>query len=571
MADAQRRSLDAYLVPQTGFKKGLVGLGSAFYDERLHRLRIETVHQLGQWGGMGEDDALGRRATPFPYVKPGVLPLVGHPAHEDGVILGPQFVAEHLGERRGEAGGMEVVVQKSVGRLGPFQNDIGAMERIDGKKTLVKLLTLLLQHTYRHVDARIAELADASALHLGKRVDASHHDTLDPLADDKIGTGWGLAIVGARLQAHVHGGPAEQRLVFGLDRGKGVHFGMSFAAAHVVPLADDATVAYNHRADHRVGLGVLPAVGCQLQTAAHVFDVFFFLIHFSVPYIFITFVAMTYTDLWQRLTAVYDAAEAKAIVKYVLDVRFGLSAADVYCGKVTQLSSDDTMALDKIIHRLAQAEPVQYVLGTASFAGHTFRVGPGVLIPRPETEELVAAVCQSVAAESPCGLSVLDVGTGSGCIAVSLALAFPGAHVTAWDISEAALAIARQNAEGLGADVRFARRDALHAPADEELWDVVVSNPPYICEQEREAMERNVLDYEPPTALFVPDADPLLFYRAIARYARTALRHGGGLYFEINPAYASGMRELLEQAGYERVEIRNDQFGKQRFAIAYRK
>lgn len=305
---------------------------------------------------------------------------------------------------------------------------------------------------------------------------------------------------------------------------------------------------------------------------------------------------MTYDELWRGLTTLYDSGEAKAIVRYVLDVRFGLSATDVYCGKVTQLSADDSEELRKIMLRLQTAEPVQYVLGRADFCGRTFRVAPGVLIPRPETEELIELIAplrppkggrrdgnahslhpkgypqEDASLHPPLGgqrgASILDIGTGSGCIAITLALDIPGAEVTAWDISEEALAIARRNARELGADVDFRPQDALNPPDDKAAWDVIVSNPPYICDRERAAMERNVLDHEPHTALFVPDDDPLLFYRAIARYARRALKPGGSLCFEINPLYADDMRSMLVAEGFAAIESRNDQFGKERFVKA---
>lgn len=273
-----------------------------------------------------------------------------------------------------------------------------------------------------------------------------------------------------------------------------------------------------------------------------------------------------YSDLWHSLAAVYDEKEAQALVRHVLDIRFGLSATDVYCGKVTQLSADDRMALDKIMKRLLKAEPVQYVLGKAFFAGREFHVGPEVLIPRPETEEL----CQWVEQMAPPRPAVLDIGTGSGCIAVTLAKELPGADVTAWDISGAALDVARHNAESLGATVRFDRHDALDPPHDDGRWTVVVSNPPYICRSEQAAMERNVLDYEPHTALFVPDDDPLLFYRAIANYAIKALVPGGLLFFEINPMFAEDLAAMLSDAGYGDVEVKDDFCQRQRFIKARR-
>lgn len=278
---------------------------------------------------------------------------------------------------------------------------------------------------------------------------------------------------------------------------------------------------------------------------------------------------MTYNELWQRLTSIYDEGEAKAIVRMVLDVRFRMSMTDIICGKVTQLSEEDTLSLQKIINQLAQAEPVQYVLGTADFGGRPFHVEPGVLIPRPETEKL----CRWITADHNlpyCGLQppeplrALDIGTGSGCIAVTLALDLWNAAVSAWDISADALLIARKNAHRLGAKVDFRLQDALHPEGNDE-WDIIVSNPPYICEKEKEQMAKNVLDYEPQIALFVPDEDPLRFYRAIASYAIDTLRADGALYFEINPIYAAQMQEMLKDVGFRQTVIREDQFGKQRF------
>lgn len=369
---------------------------------------------------------------------------------------------------------------------------------------------------------------------------------------------------------------------------------------------------------------------------------------------------MTYNQLWKRLTVIYNEREAQAIVRTVLDALFGMSLTDICLGKVTQLSADDTTRLEKIMQRLEKSEPVQYVLGAEWFAGRLFDVAPGVLIPRPETEDLVKWTCDeakekekednskeergkeekevskkreapkkeeqllssplkeekeglrkgedapqkeeqllsSPLKEEEKGLrkgedaskkeeqllssllknnkevskkgeeaphpSILDIGTGSGCIAITVALALPQARVTAWDISTDALAIAAGNAHRLGASVRFEHQDALSAPDDEERWDVIVSNPPYICDRERADMSDNVLSYEPELALFVPDNDPLLFYRAIARYASKALKPGGRLLFETNTAYAHEVAQTMADEGFTAIEVRNDCFGKPR-------
>lgn len=299
---------------------------------------------------------------------------------------------------------------------------------------------------------------------------------------------------------------------------------------------------------------------------------------------------MTYNQLWKRLTVIYNEREAQAIVRTVLDALFGMSLTDICLGKVTQLSADDTTRLEKIMQRLEKSEPVQYVLGSGWFAGRLFDVAPGVLIPRPETEDLVKWACDEAKEkekednskeergkeerseeekedskkEGAPHPSILDIGTGSGCIAITVALALPQARVTAWDISTDALAIAAGNANRLGASVRFEHQDALSAPDDEERWDVIVSNPPYICDRERADMSDNVLSYEPELALFVPDNDPLLFYRAIARYASKALKPGGRLLFETNTAYAHEVAQTMANEGFTAIEVRNDCFGKPR-------
>ena len=292
---------------------------------------------------------------------------------------------------------------------------------------------------------------------------------------------------------------------------------------------------------------------------------------------------MTYNQLWKRLTAIYNEREAQAIVRTVLDALFGMSLTDICLGKVTQLSADDTTRLEKIMQRLEKSEPVQYVLGAEWFAGRLFDVAPGVLIPRPETEDLVKWACDEAKEKEDNSKeergkeekevskkeevphpSILDIGTGSGCIAITVALALPQARVTAWDISTDALAIAAGNAHRLGASVRFEHQDALSAPDDEERWDVIVSNPPYICDRERADMSDNVISYEPELALFVPDNDPLLFYHAIARYASKALKPGGRLLFETNTAYAHEVAQVMADEGFTAIEVRNDCFGKPR-------
>lgn len=288
---------------------------------------------------------------------------------------------------------------------------------------------------------------------------------------------------------------------------------------------------------------------------------------------------MTYQQLWHQLTPLYAVEEAQAITRLVLETTFGFSLTDLVCGKVSELSADDETKLHEIWQRLEAGEPVQYVLGETDFFGRSFRVAPGVLIPRPETEGL----CRLVLDGLPTGAHVLDIGTGSGCIAITIALEATQALVEAWDISDEALRQAHDNALRLDAQVLFQQKDVLaearedmpaEASKGEEsekagyLFDCIVSNPPYIADKERTTMARNVLDYEPSTALFVPDDDPLRFYRSIAELGLRRLRPDGRLCFEINPLYAEALSSLLVSLGYEAVTILDDDYGKQRFATA---
>ncbi len=277
-----------------------------------------------------------------------------------------------------------------------------------------------------------------------------------------------------------------------------------------------------------------------------------------------------YRELWKQLTPLYDETEAKAVVRTVLEVRYGLTLTDILCGKVNDLSAEDGRSLEKIMQRLRQAEPVQYVLGEAEFAGRWFKVAPGVLIPRPETEELCAWIVSEHTSADGEPTTTLDIGTGSGCLAVTLSLDIPDAAVSAWDISQDALLIASENAKAWKAPVSFALQDALAAPKDSMKWDIIVSNPPYICPSEAAEMAQNVLKYEPSTALFVPQSAPLLFYKAIANYAIEALKPGGKLYVEINPLYTNELEGMLKNVGFIDIEIRKDAFGKDRMARATR-
>ena len=284
---------------------------------------------------------------------------------------------------------------------------------------------------------------------------------------------------------------------------------------------------------------------------------------------------MTYSEIWHRIATSYDDGEARAIARILIEELFGLSYADIVCGATEQLSADDTLRLDTAVRRIEQGEPLQHVLGYADFCGNRFCVNGSVLIPRPETEWLVdegaklmdgciaSDETQHKAPHSP--KRILDIGTGSGCIAISLKLRLGDAYVEAWDISEEALRTAQDNADALKAEVAFRKKDALRADNTAAPWDLIVSNPPYICDSERSAMDDNVLLHEPHTALFVPDDDPLRFYRAIARYALLTLNTGGSLLFECNTRYAEATRTMLSDMGFEEVTVSDDCFNLPRF------
>lgn len=340
----------------------------------------------------------------------------------------------------------------------------------------------------------------------------------------------------------------------------------------------------------------------------------------------------TYQQLWQSLTPLYDAGEAQAIVRTVLDVEYGMTLTDIIGGKVNELSADEGKKLEEIVCRLQKGEPVQYVLGQADFAGRTFHVEPGVLIPRPETAELCQWIVETqnenwekeeaiirkefnispdvafkdvnmfetkgwlkrqylrlrflvkmlhiykktrytkLASPRP---RIIDLCTGSGCIAITLSLDIPNSEVLGIDISDSACNVATKNAKQLASKAIFKNVDIFDLlemcktnGKEHFKADIIVSNPPYICEKEKAEMEKNVLEHEPAIALFVPDEDPLKFYRAIAEFASTELRSLGMLYFEINPLYEKETREMLEGFGFKDIETKEDSFGKKRMMRA---
>ena len=276
---------------------------------------------------------------------------------------------------------------------------------------------------------------------------------------------------------------------------------------------------------------------------------------------------ITPSYLREQLSKSYEPQEANGLARIIFCDILGQSNADYYLCKDMDLSGNEEEKVKSILQRLEKYEPIQYIEGKKYFSGREFFVRQGVLIPRPETEELVELAAQACKPNA----KILDIGTGSGCIAISLSKKLPEAEVHAWDISEVALEVAKQNNEQLSASVHFEQHDILtYQTTGEEAFDLIISNPPYITESEKAEMEANVLAWEPSIALFVPDNDPLLFYRRIGELALRMLTPNGKLFFEINRAYGDATKQLLCNQGYKNIHIQKDLSGNDRFVYAER-
>lgn len=270
-----------------------------------------------------------------------------------------------------------------------------------------------------------------------------------------------------------------------------------------------------------------------------------------------------FQDFVKRLTIEESREELKSIAYLVFENVFGFTKTDVLVDKEIDLSPAEKNRLNEIAERINNHEPVQYILGECFFYGRIFKVNPSVLIPRPETEELVRCVIDFARRREKANCGVLDIGTGSGCIATTLALELRGAKVFATDVSERALELASANAAMLGANVQFLQHNVLREALAFSV-DIVVSNPPYIAWNERSAMARNVTDYEPELALFVDSNDPLLFYKAIVNRAKESLSLNGLLAVEINERFGEDVRKLFAENDLREVEILQDALGKDR-------
>ncbi len=274
----------------------------------------------------------------------------------------------------------------------------------------------------------------------------------------------------------------------------------------------------------------------------------------------------TIQKIRNTLSPIYSQGEIKSIVKIIFENLMNYSQVDIIMRSNEELSPYIKNKIDNILSRLLKHEPIQYIFNEAYFHGHTLKVTHETLIPRPETEELVDIIVKE---NTESDLKVLDIGTGSGAIAIALDKALRFSIVDALDISSGALEIAKENARVLKAKVNFMKKDILtEVFCGEPIYDIIVSNPPYITEHEKVSMEANVLEYEPRTALFVPDDSPLLFYRAITRYAYHALKPSGRIYFEINSKFGKETAQLLTSNGFEDAVVIKDMYGLDRFVKA---
>ena len=271
------------------------------------------------------------------------------------------------------------------------------------------------------------------------------------------------------------------------------------------------------------------------------------------------------TDMRKRLSGIYDDREREAVIQLIFHYVKNWGRVELIMNEGKELSDFTKKELDGIVDRLILGEPIQYIVGEARFYGMDFKVRQGVLIPRPETAELVDWIIDGNKTDD---LKVLDIGTGSGCIAVALARNLPFCSVMAIDVSDAAIDLARENAADLMVKVDFVRADMYEWMPDPETLDIVVSNPPYIAPDERDDMEVRVKDFEPAEALFVDADDPIRPYRRIERIASEGLKTGGSVYLELNPRYAGDVRDYYESKGWHEVELRIDSYGKQRMLRA---
>jgi len=269
-------------------------------------------------------------------------------------------------------------------------------------------------------------------------------------------------------------------------------------------------------------------------------------------------------EFLKSITPLYNKDEASSLYYMLCEELLSIPKSKLIIAEDMDLSVDKINSLHNCLERLKKHEPIQYVLGKTLFMGINFKVNPAVLIPRPETEELVRLMLK----EDLDGKEILDIGTGSGCIAISLAKNLPNAKITALEISKDALEVAKENAKINNVDIDFVYADIFNYKSDKK-YDIIVSNPPYVLELEKKNMSKNVLDYEPELALFVKNDDPLQFYKAILDFSKNSLNKNGKIYFEINEKYKNEIKDLAYYYSYSKVDCKLDVFGKYRFCVIF--
>lgn len=272
----------------------------------------------------------------------------------------------------------------------------------------------------------------------------------------------------------------------------------------------------------------------------------------------------------KNLSTEVGVREAKAMRRILLEDLAGKSEIEALINPDKELEPELCERIENAVERIVRGEPIQYVVGSAYFHGLHLNVEPGVLIPRPETSQLVDIITDRFDCKND--LRVLDVGTGSGAIAVALSRSLPFCQITAIDISPVAIKVAESNCQKFKIkNIRLFQQNILKSGLPDGIFDIIVSNPPYVVESEKDAMEDRVVKFEPEIALFVPDKNPLVFYRKIAMDALNQLSSGGTVFFEINPRYSSELKNMMQMLGFSDIEIQKDMNGKDRFLSAIKR
>lgn len=583
------------LVPKTGIDEGLQRLRTALHKQRTDALGMSSSKQsrnIGKGGKTCRKVALGNpsqhvaariRAAPMAHGEGGAVGKERGVAHKDGVVLGAEAMHAHKGVGRGNKGCRNFgvlrarkfvdapAVYKAVGRARPFKSDKRPAKGLRGDEFAVECQTFFFQYADSDLHAAAPQYLYSASRNLGKGVDAPHYAAAESLAHYHLGAGRRATEVGAGLETNVDGTFGYEAAQVCLHAAHGVHLGVGRAALAMPALADNFIIVDYHRAYHRIGRSRLAAVFCQLYAAAHPFFVKKIECHY-IKFIILQEMNEIFQYIYNALRRRYESGEARALAFALLEDGFGVERTAVYADKVSNFGDAEHKRLNDILSRMENGAPLQYAIGKARFRGEFFKTNPAVLIPRPETEELVelcVAWCKDFLKKKGGGapLRILDAGTGSGCIAICLAKETENkAYVEAWDISEEALAVAKENADLHGAKVVFKKRDILNFKP-ETSFDLIVSNPPYITDDERKDMEAHVLDYEPHAALFVPNDDPLLFYRALAKLAKQRLAPEGMIAVETNRMYADEVARLFKENGLEETQTIKDCFGNKRFAV----